>query len=73
MRLRQRRQRAYAKRGFGWGKRCPGYFAGCILCEAWMLYDRHGRWPTCDEASKAADQAAKGVDFKPMSFGELAK
>ncbi len=46
MKMRQRKQRAYAKRGFGWGKRCSDYEPSCITCQAWAFYGQHKRWPT---------------------------
>lgn len=49
MKLRKMRRRANQKRGFGWGKRCSEYFAGCIICEAWRYYDNNQRWPSFDE------------------------
>jgi hypothetical protein len=52
MKLRKMRRRANQKRGFGYGKRCPEYFRGCIVCEAYHYYDQHKRWPTFDEASE---------------------
>lgn len=52
MKLRKMRRRAHQRRGFGYGKRCPEYFRGCIICEAYRYYDEHKRWPTFEEASQ---------------------
>lgn len=49
MKLRKMRRRANQKRGFGYGKRCSEYFAGCIVCEAWRYYDTNQRWPSFDQ------------------------
>lgn len=49
MKLRKMRRRANQKRGFGYGKRCPDYYAGCMICEAWRYYDNNQRWPGFEE------------------------
>lgn len=55
MNLRQRRRHVYQRRGFGWGKRCPDYFSGCIQCGVWRFYDTHKRWPTSEEVQAIED------------------
>lgn len=45
------KRRAYRKTGGppNIGNRCKSYEQGCIVCEAYLFYDTHQRFPTWDE------------------------
>jgi hypothetical protein len=51
MKVRKLRWRFYKKRGGPRqiGNRCKDYEPGCIVCDAYRVYDQTGRFPTFEE------------------------
>lgn len=75
MKVRKNRWRFYRKTGGPRqiGNRCKMYGAGCIVCEAYRLYDATGTFPTFDVAHYACREVMKNIpdDYKEMPWSAV--